>query len=151
MGVYNAELFNNLALCSFYAQQYDYTISCFERAMSLCTEENVADVWYNISQIAIVSFILCFILFFFFLLILIQFWKIVWIQCLGDLTMARDCLRLAISIDNQHAPSYNNLGVIEQRKGNLTAARIYFHAAANMASFMYEPHFNSAFLAYEVN
>ena len=55
MGVYNAELFNNLALCSFYAQQYDYTISCFERAMNLCTEENVSDVWYNISQVAIVS------------------------------------------------------------------------------------------------
>lgn len=54
MGVHNAELFNNLGLCCFYAQQYDHTISCFERALSLATDENVADVWYNISHIAIV-------------------------------------------------------------------------------------------------
>lgn len=54
MGVHNAELFNNLGLCCFYAQQYDHTISCFERALNLATDENVADVWYNISHIAIV-------------------------------------------------------------------------------------------------
>lgn len=54
MGVHNAELFNNLGLCCFYAQQYDHTISCFERALSLATDENIADVWYNISHIAIV-------------------------------------------------------------------------------------------------
>lgn len=57
MGVHNAELFNNLGLCCFYAQQYDHTISCFERALSLATDENVADVWYNISHIAIVCII----------------------------------------------------------------------------------------------
>lgn len=55
MGVYNAELLNNLGLCCFYAQQWDHTISCFERALSLATNENAADIWYNISQIAIVS------------------------------------------------------------------------------------------------
>lgn len=56
MGVYNAELLNNLGLCCFYAQQYDHTLSCFDRALSLATEENVAEIWYNISHIAIVSF-----------------------------------------------------------------------------------------------
>lgn len=55
MGVYNAELLNNLGLCCFYAQQYDHTISCFERALSLSNDENIAEVWYNISHIAIVS------------------------------------------------------------------------------------------------
>lgn len=54
MGVYNTELFNNLGLCCFYAQQYDHTISCFERALSLANDENKADIWYNISHIAIV-------------------------------------------------------------------------------------------------
>jgi len=62
MGVYNAELFNNLGLCCFYAQQYDHTISCFERALSLATDENAADVWYNISHIAIVCTTYCIIL-----------------------------------------------------------------------------------------
>ena len=55
MGVHNAELFNNLGLCCFYAQQYDYTISCFERALSLASDETIADIWYNISHISIVS------------------------------------------------------------------------------------------------
>lgn len=62
MGVHNAELFNNLGLCCFYAQQYDHTISCFERALSLATDENIADVWYNISHIAIVRTYMCIIL-----------------------------------------------------------------------------------------
>lgn len=64
--------------------------------------------------------------------------------------MAEDCLKLAIVNDNRHALAYNNLGVIQIRNGNVTAARTYFHAAANIANFIYEPHFNSAHLAYEV-
>jgi len=64
--------------------------------------------------------------------------------------MAEECLRLAIASDNRHALAYNNLGVIEMRNGNVTAARTYFHAAANIASYVYEAHFNSAHLAYEV-
>ena len=57
MGVYNTELFNNLGLCCFYAQQYDMALNCFERALSLATDENMADVWYNVGQVALV--ILC--------------------------------------------------------------------------------------------
>ena len=54
MGVYNTELFNNLGLCCFYAQQYDMALNCFERALNLATDENMADVWYNIGQVALV-------------------------------------------------------------------------------------------------
>jgi len=57
MGIYNAELFNNLGLCCFYAQQYDMTLTCFEQALSLATDEALADVWYNIAHVAIVSHI----------------------------------------------------------------------------------------------
>lgn len=64
--------------------------------------------------------------------------------------MAEECLKLAIVSDNRHALAYNNFGVIEIRNGNITAARTYFHAAANIANFIYEPHFNSAYLAYKV-
>lgn len=39
MGINNAELFNNLGLCCFYAQQYDMTLACMERALSLADEE----------------------------------------------------------------------------------------------------------------
>jgi len=55
MGVYNVELFNNLGLCCFYAQQYDMTLKCFERAIAMATDEEQADVWYNLSHLAIVS------------------------------------------------------------------------------------------------
>lgn len=54
MGLYNAELFNNLGLCSFYAQQFDVVTACFENALRLALDDNAADVWYNISHIAIV-------------------------------------------------------------------------------------------------
>lgn len=55
MGVYNAELFNNLGLCCFYAQQYDMTLTCFERALSLAEEVTLSEVWYNIGHVALVG------------------------------------------------------------------------------------------------
>lgn len=122
MGVYNTELFNNLGLCCFYSQQFDHTISCFERAINLASEETIADVWYNISLVAI---------------------------SIGDLEMADESLRLAINADNRHALAFNNLGVLEVKKGHLTAAGTYFHAAANIGTYSYEPNFNSAYLAFQ--
>lgn len=56
MGVYNCQLYNNLGLCCFYAQQYDMTLSSFERALALVSsDEEQADVWYNIGHVAVVS------------------------------------------------------------------------------------------------
>lgn len=56
MGVYNCQLYNNLGLCCFYAQQYDMTLSSFERALALAAnDEEQADVWYNIGHVAMVS------------------------------------------------------------------------------------------------
>lgn len=55
MGIYNCQLFNNLGLCCFYAQQYDMTLTSFERALSLAeNEEEAADVWYNLGHVAVV-------------------------------------------------------------------------------------------------
>ena len=59
MGVYNTELFNNLGLCCFYAQQYDMTLTCFERALALASDDNMADVWYNIAHVALVREHVC--------------------------------------------------------------------------------------------
>lgn len=56
MGVYNCQLYNNLGLCCFYAQQYDMTLSSFERALVLAAnDEEQADVWYNIGHVAMVG------------------------------------------------------------------------------------------------
>lgn len=59
MGIYNSQLFNNLGLCCFYAQQYDMILSSFERALSLAeNEEQAADVWYNLGHVAVVRVML---------------------------------------------------------------------------------------------
>lgn len=55
MGVCNSEVFTNLGLCCFYAQQFDLAIVCFERALALASDDVKADVWYNISHIALVN------------------------------------------------------------------------------------------------
>ncbi|XP_039285238.1 tetratricopeptide repeat protein 8-like [Nilaparvata lugens] len=123
MGLYSGELFNNLGLCCFFAQQYDMTLSCFERALSLAVDENAADVWYNISHIAI---------------------------GVGDVRLATQCLQLAISVDRNHAPAYNNLGVLQYAAGGAPGANQaqgYFQAAASLAPYLYEPHYNHAILS----
>ena len=57
MGVYNAELYNNLGLCCFFAQQYDMTLNCFMRALTIANDENISDVWYNLSHVALVGYL----------------------------------------------------------------------------------------------
>ena len=49
----SAELWNNLGLCCFHASQYDMALGCFERAFRLADDASMADVWYNIGQIAL--------------------------------------------------------------------------------------------------
>lgn len=56
MGLINAEILNNIGLCCFYSQQFDVALTCFKRAIALAEGEDLANVWYNLSHIAIVSF-----------------------------------------------------------------------------------------------
>ena len=79
MGVSTAELWNNLGLCCFYASQYDMALSCLDRALSMATDESMADVWYNIGQVAI---------------------------GIGDLGLAYQAFKISISVDSSHAESY---------------------------------------------
>ena len=89
--------------------QYDMALNCFERALSLADDENMADVWfvesvrgyplrvqlhahmhvyirirYNIGQISI---------------------------GIGDLGLAYQAFKIGVSINSNHAECYNNLGV----------------------------------------
>ncbi|KAH9519653.1 Tetratricopeptide repeat protein 8 [Bulinus truncatus] len=121
MGVYNAELFNNLGLCCFYAQQYDMTLTCFMRALLLAEDDMViGDVWFNLGHVAL---------------------------GIGDMKLAYQCFRLALSHNNDHSEAYNNLGVLEMKKNHFEAARSFFQAAFVIAPHLYEPHFNFAVLA----
>eukprot|EP00052_Salpingoeca_macrocollata_P015276 m.121642 g.121642 ORF g.121642 m.121642 type:complete len:499 (+) comp19633_c1_seq2:60-1556(+) len=120
MGVMNCELLNNLGLCCFHAQQYDMALGLFERALTLADDNNMADVWYNISTIA---------------------------MSLGDIGLAYQCLKLTLTCDTKHAEAFNNLAVIEHRKDNIDQARSHYQSAIQ-AGQIYEPHYNLALLCY---
>ncbi|KAJ9443391.1 Tetratricopeptide repeat protein 8 [Diplonema papillatum] len=123
MGVTNTELWNNLGLCCFYASQYDMTLSCFERALALASDENMADIWYNIGQVAI---------------------------GIGDLGLAYQAFKVAISVDPNHAESFNNLGILELRKQNVDQARSNFQTASRLNPHIHEPLFNGGLLAFKL-
>ena len=55
MGVHNTEIFLNVGLCCFYSQQYDIALNCLLRALSLASNDQRADVWYNVGLVALVS------------------------------------------------------------------------------------------------
>ncbi|MGH0185383.1 UNVERIFIED_CONTAM: hypothetical protein FKN15_018063 [Acipenser sinensis] len=121
MGVYNCQLYNNLGLCCFYAQQYDMTLSSFERALQLAAnDDEVADVWYNMGHVAV---------------------------GIGDSVLAYQCFKLALSNNNDHAEAYNNLAVLELRKGRVEQAKAFLQTASALAPHMYEPHYNLSTLS----
>lgn len=123
MGVYNAELFTNLGLCCFYSQQYDMSLHCLQRALALAQDETAAEVWYNIGHVAL---------------------------GLGDTQMATRCFRLALSCNNDHSEAYNNLGVLEWRRGRGEQALSCFEASSRLSPHLYEPHYNTAMVSERV-
>ncbi|RXG68449.1 Tetratricopeptide repeat protein 8 [Armadillidium vulgare] len=66
---------------------------------------------------------------------------------IGDVNLAYQCFRLALSSNNDHAESYNNLGVLEYRRGNLETARAFFMTASSLAPHLFQSFYNHAFLA----
>jgi len=123
LGVQSTEVWNNLGLCCFYASQYDLCLTAFERALMLATDAQAGDVWYNVGQMAI---------------------------GIGDLGLAYQAFKIAISVDANHVESYANLGVLELRKGNVDAARANFGTTQELAPYMFEPFFNGALLAFKL-
>lgn len=117
MGVFNAEIFVNIGLCCFYAQQYDLALTCVEKAVALTEADSQSDVWYNIGHIALVIYVILFSS---------LCWRTIRNQCkysllfqgVGDVGMAYQCFRLAFSTNQQNAEACCNLGVLEMRKGN---------------------------------
>jgi tetratricopeptide repeat protein 8 len=121
MGVDSTELWCNVGLCCFYASQYDMCLSCFERALALADDDNMADVWYNVGHVAVGA---------------------------GDANLAYQAFKIAVSVDANHAESHNNLGVLEARKGNPEAARACFAAALQEGDHAFEPFYNDALCAF---
>ena len=122
MGINTPELWNNLGLCCFYSSQYDMTLSCFEKALAIAGDDNMADVWFNVGQVAV---------------------------GIGDLSLAYQAFKIAVSVDGNHAESYCNLGVLDLRKQDLDSAHSMFQTSRTLAPFLYEPSYNAALLAYK--
>jgi len=125
MGFYdNAEIWNNLGLCTFYSQQYDLCLVCFERALQVAEDDTtVSDIWYNISQVA---------------------------NSIGDIPLAYRCLKLSIASNPSHYEAWNNLGVLEiLSNDNKESAKTHFNVSTKGTDYLYEPFFNSAILNIE--
>ena len=102
MGLATAELYNNLGLCCFYAQQYDMTITCLQRALHIAEDqETLAEVWYNVGHLSL---------------------------GIGDVNLAYQCFKLALTANHDHAESYNNIGVLEMRKGKVNQLLVLYSA-----------------------
>jgi tetratricopeptide repeat protein 8 len=57
MGVTTSSIFTNIALCCFHAQQYDMIVACFLKALACAiADDERADIWYNIGEMALVCF-----------------------------------------------------------------------------------------------
>eukprot|EP01083_Nonionella_stella_P027865 76749_1 len=123
MGVNNTELWNNIGLCCFQSSQYDMTLSCFQKALAFAEDDNMADVWYNMGQVAV---------------------------GIGDLSVAHQCFKIAVSVDPNHAEALNNLGVLELRKAKVESASSSFQNAHSLADFQFEPLYNGALLAFKL-
>ena len=47
MGLHNVELYNNLGLSCFYAQQYDMSLACMEKALEMANDESLGNDLYS--------------------------------------------------------------------------------------------------------
>lgn len=121
MGANSPELWCNLGLCCFYSSQYDMALGSLHRALSLANDDTLSEIWYNAGQIAV---------------------------GIGDLGLAYQAFKVALSVDPEHAEATTNLGALEARKGNNEAAKSHFSTAQNLAPHLYEPAYNAALIAF---
>lgn len=121
MGIASTELWNNIGLCCFYSAQYDMALTCFDRALRIASDEELADVWYNIGHIGI---------------------------SLGDLGLAYQAFKVAISVDPTHGEALNNISILEIRRQKIETAKAGFASATSNCNFLFEPMFNAGLMAY---
>ncbi|XP_022918542.1 tetratricopeptide repeat protein 8 [Onthophagus taurus] len=116
MGVYTAELFNNLGLCCLYSQNLDLVLACFQRALDMAIDPLIkADVWYNLSHVAIFA---------------------------GDLQLAIYCLNLCLSCNPNHGTAFNNLAVLNYKLGKMNLAKTHLISAKNCEEHLEEAETN---------
>lgn len=122
-GIKSAELWSNIALCCFYSNQYEFVFPAFQNALQLSKESDTADIWFNISVVLI---------------------------GLGQEGLAYQSLKIGLSLNNNHSESYNNIGVLEIRKGELESGRSNYRMSQKYGEHMYESYYNGALIAYRM-
>jgi tetratricopeptide repeat protein 8 len=144
MGVSNAELWNNVGLCCFYAGQYDMALSCFERALSMAGDDIMADIWY--AHVSIITQHVAHTL------RLACRYNIGHIGvALGDLGLAYQAFKVAVSIDPNHGEALNNIAVLEMRRNKFEIARACLTTSMSVANHLFEPIYNSCkWLSYSI-
>jgi tetratricopeptide repeat protein 8 len=123
LGFGSPEILNNLGLCALFANQYDFCITCFEKAL-LYPEINditCSDIWYNISQVGIY---------------------------VGDLGLAKQALKISLSFNDKNIEAMNNMAVLDLRDGKNEMAKNLLENACKINEFLYEPFFNLTVIKY---
>ncbi|KAH8241796.1 hypothetical protein KR026_000970, partial [Drosophila bipectinata] len=106
LGAHSPELYCNIALCCLYGGQIDLVLPCFQRALATASQsEQRADVWYNLSFVAVTS---------------------------GDFNLAKRCLQLCLTSDAQNGAALNNLAVLAAQNGDILGAKSYLNAAKDV-------------------
>uniref|UniRef100_A0A5S6R415 Tetratricopeptide repeat protein 8 n=1 Tax=Trichuris muris TaxID=70415 RepID=A0A5S6R415_TRIMR len=122
MGVVTTEVYLNIGLCCFNAQQFDLAVDCLRQAVQMATDEQSGDVWYNIGYIALAT---------------------------GDLQWAKQCFSLCLTYSGDYAEAWCNLAVIEIREGSDSQANSLLETAMIHGGHTFEPFYNYALLQYK--
>lgn len=100
-----------------------HSLHLIDRALSIADDDQMADVWYNIGHIGI---------------------------SLGDLGLAYQAFKVAVSVEPQHGEALNNIAVLEMRRQKFDFAKSCFHTACEVCPHSFEPFYNSALMAYRM-
>lgn len=65
--------------------------------------------------------------------------------------IAEHSLHLTLSLNSSHGAALNNLAVLQWRKNDVSRAESLLNSAIAAEDHLYEPHYNRALLAQEVN
>ena len=122
LGINSPEIWNNLGLCAFQSNQYDFCLSCFERGLQVAKDEEASEIWYNISHVA---------------------------TYIGDLSLAYQALKISLAFNGENIEALNNIGVLEKKKDKLELAKNNFLKACNNNNYVFEPYYNYASLRYQ--
>ena len=123
LGFGSPEILNNLGLCSFFSNQFDFCISCFEKALLYpeISDITASDIWYNLSCVGIY---------------------------IGDLSMAKQSLKIALSFNDKNIEALNNMAVLDMKEGLYEQAKNGFESACKINDFLFEPYYNLAIIKY---